>query len=105
MRLAACMGGLCHLRDSCGHYHADDRRYPHERMCPPGAAFTSWIPIRSMRLEHVVEHHNLSVIQGSAGELGTLPRFNCAACGGRGCRECGWKRTAPTALTALEISS
>lgn len=32
----ACMGGWCHLRDHCGHYHAENRANPAERLCLPG---------------------------------------------------------------------
>ena len=33
----ACMGGFCKKRDRCGHYWADDRNMPSERLCEPGA--------------------------------------------------------------------
>lgn len=29
----ACMGGWCAKREACAHYHAQDRRYPIERLC------------------------------------------------------------------------
>jgi hypothetical protein len=31
------MGGFCAKRDWCRHYHAENRREPAERLCPPGA--------------------------------------------------------------------
>lgn len=37
LRDTACMGGFCAKRDHCSHYHAEDRRNPAERLCPPGA--------------------------------------------------------------------
>ena len=44
--LKACMGGWCHVRGSCGHYHAADRREPEERLCAPGdRAHLGWHPI------------------------------------------------------------
>ena len=50
MNAVACMGGWCHRREQCQHYHADDRSDPAERLCVPGhdgigAAF----PIRILR--------------------------------------------------------
>jgi hypothetical protein len=32
----ACMGGWCAQRDHCGHYHAQFRGQPSERLCVPG---------------------------------------------------------------------
>lgn len=34
--ISACMGGWCALRDYCPAYHAADRSFPSERLCPPG---------------------------------------------------------------------
>ncbi len=31
-----CMGGWCHMRDHCAHYHSTSRRRPAERLCYRG---------------------------------------------------------------------
>lgn len=35
-QLIACMGGWCTKREACANYHAEDRRYPAERLCLNG---------------------------------------------------------------------
>jgi hypothetical protein len=42
--LAACMGGFCTCRDSCGRYWQRDTRQPAERLCERGTS-TQWRPI------------------------------------------------------------
>lgn len=62
-RMPSCMGAwACPLRASCAHYHAEDRRAPEERLCPPGTrdAYTPLI----RRLEHAAEYHMLAAIHG-----------------------------------------
>lgn len=46
----ACLGGWCHVRDYCPHYHAKDRRAPNERLCLPGQdGVSDVVPIRLHR--------------------------------------------------------
>ena len=61
----ACMGGFkCAVRDSCRHYHAEDRSEPNERLCANGR-FNAYAPLIRER-DHAVEHHALALVQGVA---------------------------------------
>lgn len=47
-RPPSCMGAwACPLRCSCGHYFAEDRRAPEERLCPPGTRAAYWPVVRA----------------------------------------------------------
>lgn len=60
-----CMGGFkCAVRDSCRHYHAEDRSAPNERLCAHGE-FNAYAPLMRDR-GHAVEHHALALVQGVA---------------------------------------
>lgn len=67
VRVPACMGGFCEVRTSCARYHALNRGYPSERLCSPGR-HDAWQPV-TVEQQHVLEHHALSQIHGTAREL------------------------------------
>jgi hypothetical protein len=50
MRLPACMGGWCELRDDCTRYHAKTGADPVERLCNPGRdGMIDGYPVRIVR--------------------------------------------------------
>lgn len=40
----SCMGGWCPRRNSCGHYHAEDRSEPAESLCVDEGG-DLWVPV------------------------------------------------------------
>lgn len=50
-KVFSCMGGFkCPIRESCGHYHAEDRSEPAENLCLDQGG-KQWIPIKQEREE------------------------------------------------------